>query len=32
MLEVTSTAQEAAVGVDFAELYKRSELYRFAPP
>ncbi|CAA3014915.1 pleiotropic drug resistance 1-like [Olea europaea subsp. europaea] len=28
MLEVTSTAQEAALGVDFAELYKSSELHR----
>ncbi|XP_047948480.1 pleiotropic drug resistance protein 1-like [Salvia hispanica] len=28
MLEVTSIAQEAALGVDFAQLYKSSELYR----
>ncbi|KAG6431202.1 hypothetical protein SASPL_109279 [Salvia splendens] len=28
MLEVTSIAQEAALGVDFAQLYKNSELYR----
>lgn len=28
MLEVTSVAQEAAHGIDFAELYKSSELYR----
>lgn len=28
MLEVTSPAQEAALGVNFAELYKNSELYR----
>nr|QVT92310.1 ABC transporter [Salvia miltiorrhiza] len=28
MLEVTSMAQEAAFGVDFAQLYKSSELYR----
>ncbi|KAG5540634.1 hypothetical protein RHGRI_020755 [Rhododendron griersonianum] len=28
MLEVTSPAQEVALGVDFAQLYKNSELYR----
>ncbi|MBA0700367.1 hypothetical protein Goari_027142 [Gossypium aridum] len=28
MLEVTSTAQELSLGVDFAEIYKKSELYR----
>ncbi|KAH6816231.1 pleiotropic drug resistance 12 [Perilla frutescens var. frutescens] len=28
MLEVTSMAQEATLGVDFAQLYKNSELYR----
>ncbi|XP_022855758.1 pleiotropic drug resistance protein 1-like [Olea europaea var. sylvestris] len=28
MLEVTSSAQEMALGVDFSELYKNSELYR----
>lgn len=28
MLEVTSLAQEAALGVDFAEIYKNSELHR----
>lgn len=28
MLEVTSTAQEVALGVDFADIYKNSELYR----
>ncbi|CAI9755626.1 unnamed protein product [Fraxinus pennsylvanica] len=28
MLEVTSTAQEATLGVNFAELYKSSELHR----
>ncbi|XP_041002182.1 pleiotropic drug resistance protein 1-like [Juglans microcarpa x Juglans regia] len=28
MLEVTTPAQESALGVDFAELYKNSELYR----
>ncbi|KAL2472415.1 ABC transporter G family member 40 [Abeliophyllum distichum] len=28
MLEVTSSAQELLLGVDFAELYKNSELYR----
>ncbi|KAJ4838233.1 hypothetical protein Tsubulata_050905 [Turnera subulata] len=28
MLEVTTTAQEMALGVDFAEIYKGSELYR----
>ncbi|KAL0330264.1 UNVERIFIED_CONTAM: Pleiotropic drug resistance protein 1 [Sesamum radiatum] len=28
MLEVTSEAQEAALGVNFAEVYKNSELYR----
>ncbi|KAF5936343.1 hypothetical protein HYC85_027472 [Camellia sinensis] len=28
MLEVTSAAQEAALGVNFAEVYKNSDLYR----
>ncbi|KAH6757589.1 hypothetical protein C2S51_038737 [Perilla frutescens var. frutescens] len=28
MLDVTATAQEAALGVDFAQLYKNSQLYR----
>nr|XP_043627489.1 pleiotropic drug resistance protein 1-like isoform X11 [Erigeron canadensis] len=28
MLEVTSAAQETTLGVDFAELYKNSELYK----
>lgn len=28
MLEVTSEAQEAALGVNFAEIYKNSDLYR----
>ncbi|KAF8393290.1 hypothetical protein HHK36_021531 [Tetracentron sinense] len=28
MLEVTTAAQEAALGVNFAEVYKNSELYR----
>lgn len=28
MLEVTSPAQELALGVDFTDLYKNSELYR----
>ncbi|KAL7600884.1 hypothetical protein Lser_V15G22000 [Lactuca serriola] len=28
MLEVTSGAQESALGVDFAEIYKKSELYK----
>ncbi|KAJ4833720.1 ABC transporter G member 53 [Turnera subulata] len=28
MLEVTTTAQEMSLGVDFAEIYKSSELYR----
>ncbi|XP_010670733.2 pleiotropic drug resistance protein 1 [Beta vulgaris subsp. vulgaris] len=28
MLEVTSMAQEAALGVDFAQIYKDSDLYR----
>ncbi|KAK4428052.1 Pleiotropic drug resistance protein 1 [Sesamum alatum] len=28
MLEVTSSAQETMLGVDFAELYRNSELYR----
>ncbi|XP_042049448.1 pleiotropic drug resistance protein 1-like [Salvia splendens] len=28
MLEVSSSAQESALGVDFAELYRNSELYR----
>ncbi|XP_002527330.2 pleiotropic drug resistance protein 1 [Ricinus communis] len=28
MLEVTSTAQELAMGIDFSDIYKNSELYR----
>ncbi|KAI3455373.1 hypothetical protein Pfo_012036 [Paulownia fortunei] len=28
MLEVTASAQEMALGIDFAEMYKNSELYR----
>ncbi|KAF0920711.1 hypothetical protein E2562_036412 [Oryza meyeriana var. granulata] len=28
MLEVTSTAQEETLGIDFSEIYKRSELYQ----
>lgn len=28
MLEVTSAAQEEALGVNFTEIYKNSELYR----
>ena len=28
MLEVSSSAQEIALGVDFAEIYKNSDLYR----
>lgn len=28
MLEVSNTSQEAALGVDFAQLYKNSELYK----
>ncbi|XVE52146.1 hypothetical protein DITRI_Ditri02bG0098900 [Diplodiscus trichospermus] len=28
MLEVTTTAQELALGIDFADVYKNSELYR----
>ena len=30
MLEVTSLAQEAALEVNFADLYKNSELYRYS--
>lgn len=29
MLEITSATEEAALGVDFAQLYKNSELYRY---
>jgi hypothetical protein len=29
MLEVTSTTQEEMLGIDFSEIYKRSELYQF---
>lgn len=29
MLEVTSAAQEASLGINFAEVYKNSELYRY---
>jgi len=28
MLEVTTTAQELSLGVDFTDLYKNSDLYR----
>lgn len=28
MLEVTSSAKEIASGIDFADVYKQSELYR----
>ena len=28
MLEVSSIAQESALGVDFSEIYKNSDLYR----
>ncbi|KAL6341744.1 hypothetical protein AAG906_037988 [Vitis piasezkii] len=28
MLEVTSAAQEAALGINFTDVYKNSELYR----
>lgn len=28
MLEITSAAQEEALGVNFADIYKNSELYR----
>lgn len=28
MLEVTSAKEEAALGVDFSQVYKNSELYR----
>jgi len=28
MLEVTSEAQEATLGVNFTEIYKNSDLYR----
>lgn len=30
MLEVTSTAQEDLLGIDFSEIYRRSELYQLA--
>ena len=29
MLEITSSAQEVLLGVDFADVYKNSELYRY---
>lgn len=29
MLEITAPAQELVLGVDFAEVYKSSSLYRF---
>ena len=28
MLEITSTAQEASLGVSFTDVYKNSELYK----
>ena len=32
MLEVTSAAQEITLGVDFADVYKNSELHRLVKP
>lgn len=29
MLEVTSSAEESRLGVDFAEIYRRSSLYQY---
>lgn len=29
MLEITSEAQEVTLGIDFAEVYRNSELYRY---
>ena len=29
MLEVTAASQEVALGVDFTDIFKRSELYRY---
>lgn len=29
MLEVSNTSQEAALGIDFAQLYKNSDLYKY---
>lgn len=29
MLEVTSSGEENRIGVDFAEVYRRSDLFRF---
>ena len=29
MLEVSAPSQEVALGVDFSDIYKRSELYRY---
>jgi len=29
MLEVTTSAKEMELGIDFAELYKNSDLYRY---
>ena len=29
MLEVTTSAKEIELGIDFAEVYKNSELYRY---
>jgi len=29
MLEVTTSAKEMELGIDFAEVYKNSELYRY---
>jgi hypothetical protein len=29
MLEVTTSSKEAELGIDFAEVYKNSELYRY---
>ena len=29
MLEVSASSQEVALGVDFCDIYKRSELYRY---
>jgi len=29
MMEVTSSAKELELGIDFADVYKNSELYRY---
>lgn len=31
MLDITSPTQEAALGINFTDIYRKSELYRYNP-